>query len=472
MLTVSVVFLYPQHQLYFYLPLIVRPFLPGYHTYSSVETDSASSVKRGTTPQRTSEDSPSIFSRVIDSLWNMFSDETRDSNRSKVEMQYNRNSLLNDYDDFITMGASFSPRNQNRVGYDRDGDSDEENISFSNDNDLDSSNIESVGKGDDSFGFFNPMRRLVSIRNLMFPRANMKDNMNSESNSRRDRFKKSKSLGHKSERLALHSNSISGISPLMRKSRSLGVKQSSSNDKAVHFMDTSNENDFIDTDNSLLNSENPLVVKYNTDVNSSAEPRNNSNHSLDPEEELRRPWQVRTKPADQLEITEPDLQCVLLRTPSKINRHIAPAREALEGWNGRSVLEKAKLIETTVLTGQTVPVPNDALAKRSGSGDGDLQDSRSNRAVYKVVNKDKASNSGRRIKKDINVQYNRSSSAVQTSTAKMTVLESHFAASSAIRDFNETMPVVVLPTQFTASRGTVVLSNPADRLKEPDDSNL
>lgn len=46
------------------------------------------------------------------------------------------------------------------------------------------------------------------------------------------------------------------------------------------------------------------------------------------------------------------------------------------------------------------------------------------------------------------------------------IMDRHFATSSAIRDFNESMPVVVLPTTFKAQRGVVIQSNPADRLAQ------
>lgn len=43
-------------------------------------------------------------------------------------------------------------------------------------------------------------------------------------------------------------------------------------------------------------------------------------------------------------------------------------------------------------------------------------------------------------------------------------LDRHFAASSAVRDFNESMPVLHLPTGFTAQTGSVLRSDPAARL--------
>lgn len=46
------------------------------------------------------------------------------------------------------------------------------------------------------------------------------------------------------------------------------------------------------------------------------------------------------------------------------------------------------------------------------------------------------------------------------------ILEKHFATSSAIRDFNESMPVLVLPSNFAAKKGEVVLSDPQSRLRE------
>lgn len=45
------------------------------------------------------------------------------------------------------------------------------------------------------------------------------------------------------------------------------------------------------------------------------------------------------------------------------------------------------------------------------------------------------------------------------------LLDKHFSASTAIRDFNQTMPVVVLPSGFEMHRGVVVNSDPETRLR-------
>jgi hypothetical protein len=46
------------------------------------------------------------------------------------------------------------------------------------------------------------------------------------------------------------------------------------------------------------------------------------------------------------------------------------------------------------------------------------------------------------------------------------VLSAHFAADSAIRDFNDSMPVVHIPTRFQVRKGTVIRSDPASRINE------
>lgn len=62
---------------------------------------------------------------------------------------------------------------------------------------------------------------------------------------------------------------------------------------------------------------------------------------------------------------------------------------------------------------------------------------------------------------------------LSSSTASLTApstrgmsLDAHFATDSAIRDFNEAMPVLVLPTGFNAKQGKVVRSDPQRRLLE------
>lgn len=46
------------------------------------------------------------------------------------------------------------------------------------------------------------------------------------------------------------------------------------------------------------------------------------------------------------------------------------------------------------------------------------------------------------------------------------VLSVHFAADCALRDFNDSMPLIHIPVGFTASRGTVILSDPEARLRQ------
>jgi hypothetical protein len=49
------------------------------------------------------------------------------------------------------------------------------------------------------------------------------------------------------------------------------------------------------------------------------------------------------------------------------------------------------------------------------------------------------------------------------------VLNRHFASSSAVRDFNEAMPVVVLPSNFIPQKGHVIKSDPSRRLNGDGD---
>lgn len=51
------------------------------------------------------------------------------------------------------------------------------------------------------------------------------------------------------------------------------------------------------------------------------------------------------------------------------------------------------------------------------------------------------------------------------------LLDKHFSASTAIRDFNQTMPVVVLPSGFEMHRGVVVNSDPETRLRAMQEEN-
>jgi len=46
------------------------------------------------------------------------------------------------------------------------------------------------------------------------------------------------------------------------------------------------------------------------------------------------------------------------------------------------------------------------------------------------------------------------------------VLAVHFAADCAIRDFNDSMPMIHIPVGFTATKGTVIRSDPAVRLRQ------
>lgn len=46
------------------------------------------------------------------------------------------------------------------------------------------------------------------------------------------------------------------------------------------------------------------------------------------------------------------------------------------------------------------------------------------------------------------------------------LLSSHFAADTAIRDFNDAMPVIHIPTHFEVRKGAVILSDPAARIRD------
>jgi len=52
------------------------------------------------------------------------------------------------------------------------------------------------------------------------------------------------------------------------------------------------------------------------------------------------------------------------------------------------------------------------------------------------------------------------------STGIRGILDRHFAHSDAVRDFNEAMPVLVLPSGFSPRQGTLISSNPKDRVSE------
>jgi hypothetical protein len=51
-------------------------------------------------------------------------------------------------------------------------------------------------------------------------------------------------------------------------------------------------------------------------------------------------------------------------------------------------------------------------------------------------------------------------------TSSISLFDRHFAAGTAIRDFNESMPVVVLPSTFQVKKGKVIQSDPATRIQE------
>jgi hypothetical protein len=53
-----------------------------------------------------------------------------------------------------------------------------------------------------------------------------------------------------------------------------------------------------------------------------------------------------------------------------------------------------------------------------------------------------------------------------------TFFDRNFATSSAIRDFNESMPMIVLPSNFEPRRGQVVISNPSERVRELENEQI
>jgi hypothetical protein len=66
-------------------------------------------------------------------------------------------------------------------------------------------------------------------------------------------------------------------------------------------------------------------------------------------------------------------------------------------------------------------------------------------------------------------RWRRAGSTVSAASSSVgEVINRHFASSSAVRDFNETMPVVVLPSNFAPTRGIVLHSDPNIRLKDRD----
>ena len=52
------------------------------------------------------------------------------------------------------------------------------------------------------------------------------------------------------------------------------------------------------------------------------------------------------------------------------------------------------------------------------------------------------------------------------SNSVFSMLDRNFASSAAVRDFNESMPVIVLPSNFTPEKGRVALSRPSDRVSD------
>ena len=48
----------------------------------------------------------------------------------------------------------------------------------------------------------------------------------------------------------------------------------------------------------------------------------------------------------------------------------------------------------------------------------------------------------------------------------MSIFDRNFASEAAVRDFNESMPVIVLPSSFVPGKGTVEVSRPSDRVSE------
>lgn len=52
------------------------------------------------------------------------------------------------------------------------------------------------------------------------------------------------------------------------------------------------------------------------------------------------------------------------------------------------------------------------------------------------------------------------------SNTMLGILDRNFASNAAVRDFNESMPVIVLPSNFTPEKGRVALSRPSDRVSE------
>ena len=48
----------------------------------------------------------------------------------------------------------------------------------------------------------------------------------------------------------------------------------------------------------------------------------------------------------------------------------------------------------------------------------------------------------------------------------MGIIDRNFASGAAVRDFNESMPIIVLPSNFTPQKGHVTVSRPSDRISD------
>lgn len=59
-----------------------------------------------------------------------------------------------------------------------------------------------------------------------------------------------------------------------------------------------------------------------------------------------------------------------------------------------------------------------------------------------------------------------SATSQQSVNIIMSIFDRNFASKAAVRDFNESMPVIVLPSSFVPEKGTVEVSRPSDRVSE------
>jgi len=79
------------------------------------------------------------------------------------------------------------------------------------------------------------------------------------------------------------------------------------------------------------------------------------------------------------------------------------------------------------------------------------------------------------VERDLSSGQHKRSTVSTTATAATRsvteVLNRHFASSSAVRDFNEAMPVVVLPSNFKPAKGVVIDSDPSERLRQYRENN-